>query len=355
MGAIGARFRGWYNFVWIAASFHFALVYTLTTHPMLDMPAFETGNERLPFQFRALTAWIMAFAHRFLHFPDALQRRLPPAMSTPESFAQLGIAVVSLLAAVYATRKALEVLTGAPDASRWFSLLVIFMAYFHYLLEFGHPCCTALQLPYDLPSMAFFAIGLLFIFERRIVPLYLLVFVAMLNRESIVFLIGIYFLYELGLRRLLHQRFTSALIHAFLLFVMCLLIQRGFHFIYPHARPVYNSHGIFENHIMDNVGFIFRPYYWASYLSMFGFTWIYLYRNWRHVPSQAIRYAMAIGPLMLAAMSVVGVLSEIRIFGELISLFTVAFALLIRSQFGWADTDQPQYLARISPAAPRSV
>jgi hypothetical protein len=350
MQGIAARFRGWYIFVWIAASFHFALFHTLNTHPMLDMPAFETGGERLPFQFRALTAWIFWLTHRFVHFPVSLQRHLPPAMSTPEDFALLVMTFVSLLLAVYVTRRALELLTGAPDLSRWCSLLVIFMAYFHYLLEFGHPCCTPLQLPYDLPSMAFFAIGLLFIVQRRIVQLYFLVFVAMLNRESIVFLIGIYFLYEFGLRRSLRQPWVSALIHAALMFAMCLLIQRGFHLIYPHVRPVYNSSGMFENHVTDNVGFLLRPYYWASYLSMFGFTWIFLYRNWFSIPNTAVRYAMAIGPLWLAAMCVVGVLSEIRIFGELISLFTIAFVLLLRGIFGYADHDNAHYLASLADA-----
>ncbi len=38
-----------------------------------------------------------------------------------------------------------------------------------------------------------------------------------------------------------------------------------------------------------------------------------------------------IGPVYLVAMYVVGVLSEIRIFGELIPLFAIAFTILLRA------------------------
>jgi hypothetical protein len=337
------RSNVWATFLWIAASTHFALFYTLNTRPMLNASLFEEGRESIPFQYRALTAWIMALVARFVHFSAALREKLPPRMNSPEDFTIFGIALVSMIAAVYATRKALDALTGDRNANRWWSLLVIFMAYFHYLLEFGHPCCTPLQLPYDLPSMAFFAAGLWLIVTRRIGWLYVLVFVAMLNRESIVFLIAIYFLYELGLRRELKVSFRSVPIHAGLLFAICLVTMFGLHHAFPHARAGLNRMGPFENHMSDNLGYILRPYYWTSYLSMFGFSWIYLYANWRRIPNQAIRYAMLIGPVMLAAMYVVGVLSEIRIFGEMISLFTVALTLLIRREFGLSMRNESRY------------
>lgn len=336
MDALQRRLRGWNTFICIAASFHFALAYTLNTSPFLDIPSFEAGRERRPFQYRALTAWVMGGVDRFIRFPLALQHRLPPRMSAPDSFALLCIVFISLLIGVYATRQTLVRLTGDTSASRWWSLLVIFMAYFHYLLDFGHPCCTPFQLPYDLPSMAFFAVGISLIVARRTLLLYVLLFFAMLNRESAVFLIGIFVLYEWGLQDKKELVVRRIFPHALLMFLMCLILMHGLHRLYPLAIAQGTIGGSFEIHVVDNIGYLLRPYYWASYLSMFGFSWIYLYRHWHSVPHPGIRYAMWIGPIMLVAMYIVGVLSEIRIFGELISLLVIALALLLNRQFSEA-------------------
>lgn len=73
------------------------------------------------------------------------------------------------------------------------------------------------------------------------------------------------------------------------------------------------------------------------YLAMFGFSWIFVYARWKRVPRAGVRWALATGPTMLAGMWVVGVLSEIRIFGELTALMTVALTLLLRREFGWGE------------------
>jgi hypothetical protein len=336
MAVTGERLRKWNTFLWIAASAQFALVYTLNTSPFLNMHFFALGLLEKPFQYRALTALLLRLAEH-IHFPVAFVSKLPPRMNSPDDFVILGLAFFSMLVAVYATRKTLETLMGKGESSRWWALLVIYMAYFHYLLDFGHPCCTPFQLPYDLPSMAFFAIGLCLIVRRKTAWLYLLVAVAMFNRESAVFLVGIYFLYEVGARRDQDKPIWDVFLQALALLIVCLLVMRGVHHLFPLVAARKRTLGPFEIHVVDNVGYLMRPYYWASYLSMFGFSWIYLYRYWGSIPNRGIRYAMTIGPAMLAAMYVVGVLSEIRIFGELIGLFVVALSLLLEKQFSISD------------------
>ena len=329
-----AERRGWNTFLLYAASIHFSLVYTLNTRPFLNLAGFEAGTERSPFQYRALTAWILAAADRYVVVPPTLERHLPPRMSQPSTFALFAIVLVSLLAAVYATRYALQHLTGDATLSRWGALLVIAMSYFHYVLDFGHPCCTPFQLPYDLPSMAFFAVAIALIITGRIALLYLCFAAACLNRESSLFLILIFLLYHSAPAGNLPTQRTSWRIglHAAGLFAIWAGIRIFLHRLYPLAYvPSGQFHG-FEIHVIDNLGYLLRPYYWPSYLSMFGFSWIYLYAHWRQVPHPGIRRALWIGPIVLVAMYLVGVLSEIRIFGELISLFTIALVLLWQSQ-----------------------
>jgi hypothetical protein len=330
------RYRRWNIFILYASSAHFALVYTLNTRPFLDLSAFEAGRERSPFQYRALTAWILAAADRYIHIPSALHRHLPSSMSEPSTFTIFAIAFVSLIVAVYATVHSLRYLTGDDTLSRWGALLVICMAYFHYVLEFGHPCCTPLQVPYDLPSVAFFAVAIYLIIADRMVLLYLCFAASCLNRESSLFLIAIFILYRSASAE---DRFPGSKsvgwigIHACALLFLWLCIRTLLHHLYPLAAiPEGLVYG-FEIHVWDNVGYLLRPYYWTSYLSMFCFSWIYIYAHWRQVPHAGIRSALWIGPIVLLAMYVVGVLSEVRIFGELISLFTIALVLLLRSQF----------------------
>ncbi len=258
-------------------------------------------------------------------------------MNEVHSFVLLGLVFLSLLAAVYATRCSLERLTGDTVTSRWWALLVIFMAYFHYLLDFGHPCCTPFLLPYDLPSMAFFAIAISLFIAGRMPLFYLCFAIGSLNRESTLFLVPMYMLYASAsvtpdARK---RALRSIAVHSLGLTVLWLAIRAYLHHLYPAATMVQqHTHiGTFEIHVVDNIGYLLRPYYWASYLSMFGFSWIYLYAHWKDVPNRGIRRAMWIGPMMLAAMYIVGVLSEIRIFGELISLFAIALTLLLRHKF----------------------
>jgi hypothetical protein len=125
-----------------------------------------------------------------------------------------------------------------------------------------------------------------------------------------------------------------ATLHSVLLMALCVATMVVLHRVFAHAVPQFATLGPFEDHVVDNIGYLLRPYYWTSYLSMFGFSWLYVYANWRRVPQAGIRWALGIGPVMLAAMYVVGVLSEIRIFGELISLFVVALALLLGREWG---------------------
>ena len=332
------QWKRWNTYLLLAGAAHFALFYTLNTHPVLFMPAFETGVERAPFQYRALTAWIYGAADRSLHIPPKLAAYLPPSMSAVHDFVTLLLAFVSLVIAVLATRFALERLTGNNASwSRWGALLVLPMGYYHYLLEFGHPCCTPMQLPYDLPSVAFFATSIALIVADRTAWLYPVFALATTNRESAIFLVLMFALYrsaELGSNGWRSRRALTSVAHVFGLTLVWIAVRALLHHIYhPPAVPG-EAVGGFEIHVRDNLGYLFRPYYWTSFLSLFGFTWLFIYAHWDDVPNAGIRRMLWIGPMYLVAMYIVGVLSEIRIFGELIPLYAIAFTLLLRALVG---------------------
>ena len=78
--------RGWNRFLWIAGSAHFALVYALNTRPMLNLAWFTEGRERVPFQYRALTAWVLLLANKLVVIPDALARRQSSSLAGETAF-----------------------------------------------------------------------------------------------------------------------------------------------------------------------------------------------------------------------------------------------------------------------------
>ena len=330
------HWKRWNTYLLLAGSAHFALVYTLNTRPMLSLPAFETGTEHAPFQYRALTAWIYAAADRTLSIPRVLAAHLPPSMSEVHDFVTLLLTFVSLVVAVLATRVALHHLTGEHMWSRWGALLVLPMAYYHYLLEFGHPCCTPLQLPYDLPSVAFFAVCIALIVTDRMLWLYPVFALATLNRESAIFLVlmlGLYQSVRWGSAGWRSRRALVSAAHMLGLTLVWCALRSLLHRVYHPIALTGTQVAGFEIHVLDNLGYLFKPFYWTSFLSLFGFTWLFVYAHWRDVPSAGIRRMLWIGPLYLAAMYIVGVLSEIRIFGELIALYAIAFTLLLRAWF----------------------
>ena len=338
------RWRAWNHYLLLALAAHFSLVYTLNTRPMLYLPAFESGKEHTPFQYRALTAWIYAAAARLLPIGPRLGAHLPPRMGQTSDFVTFGLSFVSLLVAVSAVRFSLERLTTGDQVwSRWGSLLVIVMAYPHYLLEFGHPCCAPMQLPYDLPSLAFFAVCLSLIVAGRLAWLYPVFAVATLNRESTIFLIVILLLYRSAKEPLPERwRFRlETLAHAVALLCLWFMERWILHRMYHPLPPLAPTVAGFEVHVRDNAGYLLKPFYWTSFLSMFGFSWIFVYAHWRRVPRAEVRRILWIGPIYLLAMYVVGILSEIRIFGELIPVYTLALVLLLRSLWLRRATGSP--------------
>ena len=262
------RWERWNTYLLLAGSAHFALFYTLNTRPMLNLPAFEVGQERAPFQYRVLTALLYRLADRTLHIPSALAAHLPPSMGAVHNFVTLIVAFVSLVAAAVATRFALERLTGNAAWSRWGALLVLPMGYYHYLLEFGHPCCTPMQLPYDLPSLAFFAMALSLIIAGRVAWLYLVFAIASINRESTLFLIVLFALWcsaSIDLRRWRSRPSFWMVAHVIGLGAVWLTIQVLLkRWIHPPPALGVQVAG-FELHVLDNLGYLFRPYYWTSF------------------------------------------------------------------------------------------
>jgi len=307
---------------------HFSLAYISETAPFLSLRAFAAGLESQPFQERALTAWLLRGANRF--DSPALEQSLHcllPSMGAAfneTTLVLLTVAWLSMAASIVITRATLIELTGDALFSSWAAFLVPYMAYFTYILNFG----PHFLLPYDLPSLFFFCAGFYLLVTRRAPLLIPLIAVATLNRETSVFLIVFYVVFELSRRDDRRQRvavfaYAAGMLAAWV--AMRLIVVH----LYGH-NPIAGASGIADLKLWQNLGFLVKPQHWPAFASIFGFTLPLVIAGRCYLEPDFLRRGLIVVALWFVLMLFVGVLIEIRIFGELISYMSVAVGVIVR-------------------------
>ena len=326
-------------FTWVlylCATLQFVRYYVVATTFYLDMPRYLSGKERLPFQERILPIFLMwpinhsSFLMRHLAHSQG-QFDAPSAATTETiafylisllSFSIASVLVILLYRAVTVSR-ALSVLVFPT-----FLAITLWTYVVHIDADFSYP--------YDLPSLAFFAGGLLAIYKRRFLPLLAIMFFGTMNRESTLFLVGIFILdaasrevpeHVFQKRRIsLGERFSLAQV-PWLQAASLLAIWMAVRFtIYHHFAHNDNS----ENYIRlwENMGRL-KPRLWPILLNVCGYTLPVIILERRNIRPLRFANYLYILPFWLAVMFCTGVVLETRIYGELCSFAAVASVLLL--------------------------
>lgn len=311
---------------------HFSLAYISETAPFLPLDAFAAGRVSQPFQERALTAWMLRGASRFdsLQF-EALLHRMLPALGPAFNQAMLVLflaAWLSIMASILLTRASLTRLTGDAIFSSWAAFLVPYMGYFTYILNFG----PHFLLPYDLPSLCFFCAGLNLVIARQPLVLVPLIALATLNRETAIFLIIFYLLFEPP-RGNEARRSRAMWVYAAGMLVTWATMRAIVLHVYAH-NPVDGGSRIADLKLWQNVGFLVRPQHWPAFASIFGFTLPIVIAYRRYIEPAFLRRGLFAVALWFVLMLVVGVLIEIRIFGELIGYMSLVLGVMIHRLLG---------------------
>jgi hypothetical protein len=318
---------------------HFSLAYISEAKPFLDLRAFAAGVTGQPFQERALTAWMLRGATRFdtPHFELALHRFLPAmgAAFNGTTLMLLIIAWLSMGASIVVTRATLIKLTEDALFSSWAAFLVPYMAYFTYILNFG----PHFLLPYDLPSLFFFCTGFYLLVMRRALLLMPLIAVATLNRETSLFLILFYLAFELPGRFDQRKRGVVFVRAAGMLIAWVAMRAIVLH-LYGH-NPLVNGHQIADLHLWQNMGFLVKPQHWPAFASIFGFTLPVVVAARHYLEPDFLRRGLIVVGVWFGLMLFVGVLIEIRIFGELISYMSVAMGVILHRWLAVREDARP--------------
>lgn len=325
------------------ASVHFALTYT--NQDALQWPYdyydYSVGKVEYPYRSRVLMAWVFRAGIHLLHAHFQHDQRY---VRGPVFFAQSAAIIVSLLVTLWAVRRSIENFLGAETPFRWLSFLVFYMAFYNCLL-IGE---LRVASPYDLPSLAFFAVALLAILKRNRLLYYPVFLIGTFNRETTLFLPAFFLLAQLRsdlplLRALGRIRFavlleTVAQCMAWELIRMLCdhLVGKGA--LRPHEELRLNLH------------YLTTAPHWITLLSVFGFAWVPFWIYFRQIPSVYLRRCSLLIVPWLAIMVMVGDLLELRIHLEWVPYFVLCLTLVLSRYVRFAP--EPARLDAAESAAP---
>lgn len=337
--ALSRRGAACYVLALMAVSAHFAVAYATSTTPFLDVGAYTAGDEALPYQYRALTSWLLALLVR-LPWLDAIAQTQPPPFERAEALASTLLSLVAVAVATDATRRTIRHLVG--DAARAAALAFV-LPMSLYVSYVALASTYRFSFPYDLPTVAAFAVCLFALVTERPVLFAGAFMVAAVSRETAVFLIPVLLLYHLPRTRAQAVRRAA---QALGLAVMWLGVRAGLGWIYANndAAPGAVDGGWFVVWASANAVFWATPKYWPGLLSAIGFLWLPIVAGWTYIRHPPLARTLWITLPWLVGMSIVARVTEVRVFGELTTLFSVVTALIVSNYF--SDVVEPP-----SPAA----
>ncbi len=311
--------------LYACATLQFVRFYTVSAAFYLNLPAYLSGHERLPFQYRILPALLIRalYATHLLHATGMHNK----GAFTAERAPLYVISLVSLVVAGLCT----QAIYNTLSRTRPLQLLVYPVFLFTMMWTYSIHVEANFSYPYDMLSVAFFAAGLLCIVRRKFLPLVAVAAVGTLNRETTLFLIGLYLLDAASASspqtsESLAERFhfrQVPWIRAGVLFGVWLAIRVA---LARHFAGNDNTENYVRLH--DNLRSL-KPRLWPALLNVCGYMLPVVLLLQRDLWPRRFRNYLWIVPFWFAVMLYAGVIVETRIYGELCPYVAVALVLIV--------------------------
>lgn len=324
-------------FLYACALLQFVRFYVKSTTFYLSMPLYMAGTERLPFQERILPAVLF----RPMLSSPWVMRHLASVHGVikPEFVPFYMLSLFSCVIIAVYTQKLYNMLTVSSSLRALVFPILLFTLIWTYALHLE----ANYSYPYDLPSVAFFAAGVYYIYTRRFPALFLVILIGSFNRETTLFLIGIYILDAASAHSTLDDEMKSEMrgfaalrsrfnIRAIpwarvaLLSAVWLAIKIGLGHYFEHNDASEDFLRVSYN--LNLLGLRLLP----ALLNLCGYSVPLVVLFWSSLrPRRFANYFFILIP-WFAIMFCAGVLVETRIYGELCPLSAVALILLLENR-----------------------
>ena len=314
--------------LYACTALQFVRFYTVSATFYLNLPAYLAGKERLPFQYRVLPALLIRGLYA-LHILRTTGMHTKGAF-TAERAPLYILSLVGFVAAALFT----QALYNALTRTRSLQYLVFPVLLYTMMWTYSVHVEANFSYPYDFLSVAFFAAGLYFIVKRHFLPLLAVLALGTFNRETTLFLIGIFILdaASTGLTtpsRNWWHRFSPKQV-PWLRAALLLGVWLGIKLWLGHH---YAGNDRSEDYVRlrDNIGEL-KPRLWPALLNTCGFMLpvVLLFRA--DIKPLRYRNYLWILPVWFAAMFYAGVIVETRIYGEFCPYVAVALALILENR-----------------------
>jgi hypothetical protein len=266
-----------------------------------DSPeALVAGTASTPYQYRILIPWLVR-GLLTAHVIDPAQQMA--------AFAVIQVTALMLLAFVF--RRYLSRFIADPAVSSVAALTLFAILPFNY---FNLP-----YYPYDIPSVLFFTVGLLLIYEHKWLWFYPLFIAATLNRETSIFLtVAMLFVHfdRYPPRTLVLLAGSQIAIWA--------VIKAALWIVYQDNR--WMGYGLYEFQLKVNLATILeRPLKAVIALASWGCVWLAVV-VWRaRIRDADLKRTLWTVPVFIAGMLFAGFIIELRIYGEVLPIVLAAF------------------------------
>ena len=335
--------------------------YLFLSQPYLNLHRLAHGYERLPFQTRLLLAPLFRWAEHsafMVHYASRL------AMNGyffrygigPSEAVEFWLDIPCVLIAGWVASRIYQAASRRHLLGWLVYPLFLVLCTVSYILH----TVQNYRFAYDLPSLAFFAVGLYLIYFRKSRLLLVALFaIATLNRETTLFLIAFYLLSELDApadeeaaptqgRRPLLLSLVPALapvVHSVRwrrMFRPAVLVTAALMLAYWGLWHVFVFH-LFRHNASEyyprvpfNLYCFRRLRYWPQLFSACGYLLPLLPVFRRQVRDGQLRRWMWVIPVWYALMFTWGILVETRVFGELLPFIAVLGALIAEERMALA-------------------
>ena len=305
------------------AMLQFVRYYARTTDFYLKMPMYLSGHERMPFQERVLPILLL----RPIFSSHWLMRHLVHVNGVAD-FSRAPFYLISTVALAVAAI-ATQVLYQRVSEQRTLALLVFPIFLFTVMWTYTIHNEVNFSYPYDFISLAFFTLGLVFIYTRRFFWLLFIVLVGTFNRETTLFLIGIYALDAASVSRPVSERLQDRFSVKGLPWLRMAALFAVWLTIKLFLAHLFRGNDESENYvrILENAGRL-RIRLLPALLNICGYLFPIVLLYWRQVRPVRFGNYVWVAAIWLPIMFYTGVILETRIYGELCSYTAVSFVLI---------------------------